>query len=603
MTINIRDYLEIRTAAPGNFSPDGTKLLISSNLPGTSQVYRLDTTSADRELVQLTDDNEPVGGAYLPTTEQLLLARDHGGNERHQLYRADDEPGAERADLVVDPDYIHTPGGVTRDGRHLAYGTNRRNGTDFDVWVRELATGDERMVYAPGSWASPSGFSPNGTFLTVGELTERSGDNKTKLVRLADDAVIEVAPHDDEPAQVSSLAWLPDESAAFFSTNIGRDQSAIARFDPASGDWEYVLTDDRWGLGVTIDWTGTHLLVVANEDGYTRAHLHDPQTLARKAELPLPGNGVAAGFSFSKDGRYLAYAFTSSLVPGDTWRYDTATGTSERLTTSPCGVDPATFVEPELVRFTSFDGLEVPAYVFRPRDPGPGKLPVVINIHGGPESQYRPSFSPLTQYLVAQGFAVIAPNVRGSTGYGKIYEHLDDQRKRLDSVADLGGLHDWIATTTDLDPDRCALYGGSYGGYMVLCGLTMQPERWAAGVNIVGMSSLVTFLENTSDYRRRFREREYGFLEHDRDFLVEASPITHIDNLRAPLFIIHGANDPRVPLSEAEQIHATLSNKGIKAELLVYQDEGHGLAKLANRVDAYPQVADFLKETLGVAST
>ncbi len=220
------------------------------------------------------------------------------------------------------------------------------------------------------------------------------------------------------------------------------------------------------------------------------------------------------------------------------------------------------------------------------------------SIHGGPESQYRPSFAPLTQYLVAQGFAVVAPNVRGSTGYGKRYEHLDDVDKRLDSVADLAALHDWIASTDDLDADRCALYGGSYGGYMVLAGLSMQPDRWAAGVDIVGISSLVTFLENTSPWRRKFREREYGSLEHDRDLLVEASPITHVDRMRAPLFIIHGANDPRVPLGEAEQIHRILTDKGVRCELAVYEDEGHGLAKLANRVDAYPRVARFLHEVL-----
>jgi dipeptidyl aminopeptidase/acylaminoacyl peptidase len=223
---------------------------------------------------------------------------------------------------------------------------------------------------------------------------------------------------------------------------------------------------------------------------------------------------------------------------------------------------------------------------------------VVVVIHGGPESQYRPSFAPVTQYLVAHGFAVVAPNVRGSTGYGRRYQHLDDVEKRLDSVADLAALHDWLATQPDLDESRAALYGGSYGGYMTLAGLAMQPERWAAGVDIVGMSNLVTFLENTADWRRAFREREYGSLEHDRELLLEASPITHVEDLRAPLFIVHGANDPRVPLSEAEQIHEVLTGQGVRCELLVYDDEGHGLSKLPNRLDAYPRIAAFLHDVL-----
>ena len=224
---------------------------------------------------------------------------------------------------------------------------------------------------------------------------------------------------------------------------------------------------------------------------------------------------------------------------------------------------------------------------------------MVVVIHGGPESQHRPSFNPLTQYLVASGFAVVAPNVRGSTGYGSAYQHLDDVEKRLDSVADLAALHAWLATQHDLDQDRAALYGGSYGGYMVLVGLAFQPELWAAGVDVVGMSDLVTFLENTSTWRRAFREREYGSLEHDRAVLEAASPINRVEDIVAPLLIIHGRNDPRVPVSEAEQIHEVLTERGVRCDLLIYEDEGHGLAKLVNRIDAYPRVTAFLHEILG----
>jgi dipeptidyl aminopeptidase/acylaminoacyl peptidase len=249
------------------------------------------------------------------------------------------------------------------------------------------------------------------------------------------------------------------------------------------------------------------------------------------------------------------------------------------------------------VRIPSFDGQQVSAFVFRPNGIT-GRHPVVAVVHGGPESQWRPSFSPLVQYLVASGFAVVAPNVRGSTGYGRTYQHLDDVDKRLDSVADLAALHDWIATCDDLDEDRCALYGGSYGGYMVLSGLVHQPERWAAGVDVVGIANLVTFLENTAAWRRAWREREYGSLTSDRELLEQLSPITHVERLRAPLMVIHGRNDPRVPLGEAEQIHAVARSKGLRSDLLVYDDEGHGLAKLRNRLDAYPRVAAFLHDVL-----
>jgi dipeptidyl aminopeptidase/acylaminoacyl peptidase len=304
-------------------------------------------------------------------------------------------------------------------------------------------------------------------------------------------------------------------------------------------------------------------------------------------------------WSFSKDGRRLAYHYTSPLVPGDVFALDTDSGDLERLTTSPCAVDQSLLVEPTVHRFPSFDGESIPVYLYRPRVAA-GDGPVVVVVHGGPESQSRPSWNPIIGYLVGRGYTVAVPNVRGSTGYGKRYQHLDDRRLRLDSVADLAALHAWLGTQPGVDTTRAALYGGSYGGYMVLAGLTFQPELWAAGIDIVGISSLETFLENTSPYRRRVREREYGFLDTDRDFLREASPLTHLDRLRAPLFIIHGANDPRVPLSEAEQLYGTLKDKDIRAELLVYPDEGHGLQKLANRLDAYPRAADFLDEVLRV---
>jgi dipeptidyl aminopeptidase/acylaminoacyl peptidase len=626
---DIRNYLEIRTAAPSSWSPDGTRLLISSDLPGTHQVHRLDLDDVEvlpspaEELVQLTDFEEPVGAGYLPADPEggdghrLLLASDQGGNERHQLFTAPDEPDApfqgpnDLSPLVIDEDHIHRPGGVTRDGRFLAYATNRGDGVAFDTWVRDLATGDERCVFATGGWTGPGGFSPDGRYLAITEMTTKAGDNRVFLIdlhALGDDdepaghdhpAVRELAPHEDS-ASVGVPSWLPDSSTFFFSTDVGREFNAIAKGSP-DGDWEYVI-ETGWSTGCGVDWQGRHLLVAWNDDGISRAELRDPSSLEVTATVPLPGDGVADGHRFSKDGRYLAFSFTSPLIPGDAWRFDTESGELARLTVSPCEVDPDTFVDAELVRFASFDGLEVPAFVFRPGPearPDDGRpLPVVIVIHGGPESQYRPSFAPLTQYLVAQGFAVVAPNVRGSTGYGRSYQHLDDVEKRLDSVADLAALHTWLGTQDDLDQDRAALYGGSYGGYMVLAGLAFQPELWAAGVDIVGMSNLVTFLENTSAWRRAFREREYGSLEHDREVLEEASPINRVEHMQAPLFIVHGANDPRVPLSEAEQIHEVLTERGIRNELLVYEDEGHGLAKLPNRIDCYPRIAAFLKEVL-----
>jgi dipeptidyl aminopeptidase/acylaminoacyl peptidase len=612
VAIDIRPYLHIRTAGPSGFNRDGRKLLVSSNLSGTAQVHRLDVERlgdgpvAAADLAVVTANSEPVAAGYLPHTDRLLLVTDVGGDERHQILLGPDDPQRpltydDLVPLVVDREHIHRPGGVTRDGSLLAYATNRRDGVAFDAIVRDLTTGAEHAVWARGGAVFPSGWSPRGSWLALSELTDRPGDNRLHLVAPDGSRTVEVYPHDGGPeASVGAPAWLPDESACFVATSVGREFRGVFRLTVGADGLGAVVpervTDVPWDCGCAVDWTGRHLLITSNVDGITRAELRDPVSLEKAADVGFPGEGVAGPFAFSKDGRWLAFGFSSASVPGDVWRYDTATGETERVTVSPCDVDPATFVPPELVRVASFDGLAVPAFVFRPRGRGPH--PVVVVVHGGPESQWRPSFSPLVQYLVASGFAVVAPNVRGSTGYGRTYQHLDDVERRLDSVADLAAVHDWIAGRDDLDERRCALYGGSYGGYMVLSGLVHQPDRWAAGVDVVGIANLVTFLQNTAAWRRAWREREYGSLTHDREFLEHASPITHVDRLRAPLLVIHGRNDPRVPLGEAEQIHAVARAKGLRSELLVYDDEGHGLAKLANRLDAYPRVAAFLHEVL-----
>ena len=591
MTYTIQDFLNIRSASFAGFSPDASKVLVGSNLPGTMQLFGIPRTGG--ELRQITSFDEPVGGGYHPTLDELLILKDVGGNERTQIYRMADD-GTNMRVLVEDPEFIHRFGGITRDGRTLAYDSNRRNGIDFDVYVHDLETGEERLVFDMGGWCSASGFSPDGRLLAIGRMTERSVDNDLYLVDVETGDVHHVCPHEEE-AVVGAPAWRPDSAGFFFATDMDRDFIAVARYDLSTRTWTRVLERD-WDLGPRTDWTGRHLLVTTNEEGFTRLDLHDARTLAHVRAIELPHRG-SAGASFSHDGRYVGYTFMSAIESGDAWVLDLATDVTTRLTDVPKPVPRDVFVEPELHRFSSFDGESVPLFLYRPRDAA-GDVPVIVYIHGGPESQYTPLFNPVIQYFVYRGYAVVAPNVRGSTGYGKRYHRLDDKRKRLDSVRDLESLYGWIASTNGLDAKRAALMGGSYGGYMVLAGLAFQPELWAAGVDIVGISSFVTFLENTAPWRRKFREREYGSLEEDHDFLVEASPITHIDRMRAPLFIIHGTNDPRVPLIEAQQIHAALKDKGVTTELLVYDDEGHGLAKLKNRLDAYPKAADFLDRVL-----
>jgi dipeptidyl aminopeptidase/acylaminoacyl peptidase len=574
--VDLRALLEARTASPADVSDAG--VLVRSDLTGSMQLYRVPVGGG--KLEQLTDFRDPVDGSFVPGSSRVLVERDDAGNERTQLYLLD----TELEPLVVDPEFIHRTPSLSRDGKWLAYASNRRNGTDFDAYVRSLETGEERCVFREG-YVETCDFSPDARLLAVRRATERSNDDELFLVDLETGDAQPVAAH-DESATIGPPQWLPDASAFFFATSVGRDRTGVARW--SAGKWEYVV-ESQWDLECVIDDAGRTLAVVANEDGYSSIELRDPSTLGVAGELALPGRGVTSEHHFSPNGE-LAFRFSSARIPGDVWLGE------RRLTVSPGEFDPDQLVEPTLHRFRSFDGEEVPVFLYEPRE---RPAPVVVYVHGGPESQLRPEFSALAQAVVASGYAVAAPNVRGSTGYGKRYEHLDDVRLRMGAVRDLGALHDWLATRDGIDASRAALFGRSYGGFMVLAGLAFQPERWAAGIEFVGISSLVTFLENTSKWRLSSREREYGSLAHDREFLEEISPLTHVDRIRAPLFIQHGANDPRVPVSESRQIHRVLTGKGIRCELLVHEDEGHQIGKLENRLETFERAAAFLQEVLG----
>jgi dipeptidyl aminopeptidase/acylaminoacyl peptidase len=580
---DLRSLLEMRQAVPLSFSDDGSRLLVASNIPGTHQLYALPARGG--ELEQLTDSAEPVSGLFLPDG-RVLVEIDAGGNERTQLYVLDD---GKLDPLVVDPRFIHRTPQV--GGDVLAYSTNRRNGIDFDIVARDLGSGEER-VFEIGGNCSVESVSPDGLRVAVERIGEQSGDGDIYVCGVATGEVEHVTPHDGA-AEYFSVQWLDDQLV--LATNEGRDTFGIA----VGGE---LVVESDWDLDCRIDPAGRSLLVIANEDAYSRLTLHDPHTNELRSEVPLPGRGVVEHPVFSPDGALLAYSFSSPVEPHDVYLYDLEAETLTRLTTSPREVEPGTLVQPTLHRFDSFDGESVPVFLFEPEGDGP--FPVVVTVHGGPESQwlpwFAPSFAPLTQYLVSRGYAVAAPNVRGSTGYGKRYEHLDDIEKRLDSVADLASLHDWLSDRPNIDGDRAVVYGRSYGGYMVLAALALQPERWAAGIECVGIASLVTFLENTSPYRRAAREREYGSLDRDRVFLTEASPMTHIDAIRAPLFIQHGRNDPRVPVSESEHIHAVLTQKGIPSELLIFEDEGHTVEKLPNRIETFTRITEFLDRVLVV---
>jgi dipeptidyl aminopeptidase/acylaminoacyl peptidase len=583
---SLRDLLELPQAWPLSYARDGS-LLLASDLPGTRQLFCL---SPDGDAPQqITDFAEPVDGTFIPEGGILVLI-DEAGNERTQLYVLGDrfpEP------LVVDPRFNHWTPVFSRDSSLLAYVTNRGDGVDFEVVLRRMETADETTFELRG-YLVAHGFSPDGRWILAERLGELAGDSDLFLLGVETGEVRHVTPHDGA-AEYRTPTWLPDSSGLFAATNAFGDMCSLAQYELDSEEWRVVL-DSQWDLECAIDDAGRSLLVHANEDGWSRLELRDPATLELRDGVPLPGKGVVFHPIFSSDGSRLAYGFASPCEAIQTHVYELESGELLRLT----GDGPFPGTEPDLHRFASFDGEEIPVFLFEPEGGGP--FPVVVCVHGGPESQFQPFFSqgfgPFTQFLVSHGYAVAAPNVRGSTGYGKRYEHLDDVALRLDAVRDLAELHAWLAARPEIDGSRAAVYGRSYGGYMTLAAVAFQPELWAAGVSFVGLSNLVTFLENTSEYRRAAREREYGSLSTDREMLWQVSPASRIDDIRAPLFLEHGRNDPRVPVGESEYIHRVLTEKGVRCELVIYEDEGHPIEKLGNRVDAFERAVAFLDEVL-----
>jgi len=293
----------------------------------------------------------------------------------------------------------------------------------------------------------------------------------------------------------------------------------------------------------------------------------------------------------------LAFAVNGAVMPSCIWTFDIGGATQEVVRSEPTQRLPDSLRQPETIRYPTFDSLQIPAFWFRPKATT-GKIPVVVYVHGGPESQLKAEFSPFTQYLVERGYAVLAPNVRGSTGYGKRYHHLDDREKRPDAVADLASAVEWLRTEPEVDAAKIAVMGRSYGGFMVLAAVTSYPDLWAAGVDIVGIADFQSFFERTGPWRRRLRADEYGDPDRDADLLRSISPLHKAEEITAPMIVLHGRNDPRVPVQEAEQIVSRLRALGRDVELVIYDDEGHLFGKEANQISSFRAIATFLDRIL-----
>ena len=593
-------YQNVRQAMFRTWDADGESLFISTRFGDVEQIHRLDAPGGARH--QVTYYREPVGEvSRQPGSSRLVFTRDAGGSEFAQVFLLDPEGGD--AAMLSDGESRNSAVKFDREGRRLAYQSTRRNGAANDIWIMDPEKPDsaELALESPdGSWWGPVEFSESGSRMLVLNYISIT-DSRVNLLDLDTGELTLLAGGASTPSVNQPLGFDDANDGFWFITDQAGEFNALAwqSLEPGA-EPEFVTADIPWNVdGGAISDDRRRAVFTVNEGGRTAVYLLDPKSRKYRRVDSIPV-GLVFGVQFSPDGRKLAMTINTASSPSDTYVLELGKkaldyGELTRWTYSEVGgLDTTAFREPELIEFPSFDTVageprKIPAWLYKPTGPGPH--PVVISIHGGPEGQARPGFSSTYQLWLAKlGVAVLVPNVRGSAGYGKTYVSLDNGFNREDSVRDIGALLDWIAAEPDLDQDRVAVFGGSYGGYMVLASAVNFSDRLRAAVDIVGISSFVTFLENTQDYRRDLRRVEYGD-ERDpamRAHLEKISPLNNVEMITVPMFVVQGENDPRVPVTEATQLVAALREQGSDVWYMNALNEGHGYAKKENR-DIYQQ--------------
>ncbi|MGD9814228.1 MAG: S9 family peptidase [Hyphomonadaceae bacterium] len=575
----LRQYVNTRSAGFADWLPGGG-ILIYTRFADTTQLHRVDQPMGAR--TQLTFYEERITGAgRRPGSNEILFTRDVGGDENFAGFILD--PATGRARQVTEPGTRNEGFIWSDDGERIAWAYVPSSEPNYDIYLGDPSNVQQRRRIYDGEGAVyPVDFSSDGSKLLLQRYISVA-ESQLFVLDVATNAITRVTP--DLTVAYSGGEFTPDGRALIVLSDENSQFQRLVRIDLATGARQVISPDLNWSVETfDLSHDGRTIAYVVNDAGRSTLHLMDARTLRPLRGPQLPA-GIVSGVSFDPEDNRLAFTLNSATAPGDVYTWDLRRRQLTRWTRSETGgIPPETFVEPELITWTSFDGREISGFIYRPRTPGPH--PVVINIHGGPESQFRPGFSSTIQYWVNElGIAVIAPNVRGSDGYGKDFLALDNGPLREDSVRDIGALLDWIDAQANLDNDRVVVYGGSYGGYMVLASMVHYNDRLAGGVDIVGISNFVSFLENTSGYRRDLRRAEYG---DERDPEMRAvfdriSPLNNISRVNKPLFVIHGFNDPRVPVSEAEQVLAAVRANGGEAWLMIAMNEGHGFARRENQ--------------------
>ena len=597
----LEQYSNMRAASFSGWDPAGRGILIETRFANSAQVHRVYTPGGRRE--QITFLSEPVSGVFIPQTQQeeIVLSLSAGGNENYQLYYHHGKQYT--TELLTDGTSRNRLESLRDDGSQMVVASNKRNGRDTDLYLADprRAGSLDMLMEVDGEYWYVGDWSRDGSTLLLGRYVSINESYLAKFDVAARQRTDLPLPG-EAPVGIGDAEFTSDGKSFYVAADADGEFRRLYRFDAESQQYQLITGDIDWDVSdIEIDRETGRVAFTVNEDGASRLYfLNDG--MPQPVDLPL---GIVSSLEFSPDHKHLGFTLSRADAPSDAYSLEIASGELTRWTYSEMGgLDPAGFVTAERIRFRSFDGREIPAYYFKPPNTTAEKpAPVLLYVHGGPESQYQPYFSSTIQFYVNElGLAVIAPNVRGSAGYGKTYLKLDNAELREDSVKDIGALLDWIDTREELDSERVAIMGGSYGGYMVLASLVHYGERIKAGVDIVGIANFISFLENTADYRRDLRRAEYGD-ERDpkmREVFERINPTSNAHKIRSALLVAHGVNDPRVPFSEAQQIAEKVREQQRSVWTVYAENEGHGFGKKDNADYLRAVQALFLSEHLGL---
>ena len=595
-------YTQFRSAGLLSWHPERREILISTRFGDVPQVHRVAAPLGSRQ--QMTFFAEPVFRAnYQPTKgDYFVFSKDIGGNEFSQLYRYDFATGD--VTLLTDGKSKNSGGVWSKKGDRMIYNSTRRTGKDNDFYSIDPANPNSDRLLAQvegGGWGGMS-WSPDDRQLLAIEYVSVNESYLWTIDTNSGEKKLITPKGEKEKVSYQGGVFSKDGKGLYVVTDRESEFQRLAYLDLVTLKHTYLTSQIPWDVEeFDLSEDGKSLAYVSNEDGVSVLHLIDTATNQEKPLPKLP-IGQVSGINWHRNNQDLGFTLVSARSTADAYSVNVVTGKIDRWTESETGgLNTANFPEAELVRWKSFDNKTISGFLYRPPAKFQGKRPVIINIHGGPEGQFRPSFLGRNNYYLNElGVALLFPNVRGSTGYGKTFLQLDNGFLREDSVKDIGALLDWIATQPTLDKDRILVTGGSYGGYMSLAVATNYSDRIRASIDIVGISNFVSFLERTESYRRDLRRVEYGD-ERDpkmREFLLKISPLNNAQNIKKPLFVVHGKNDPRVPLNEAEQIVKTVRNNGVPVWYLMAKDEGHGFSKKKNVDFQFYATIMYIKETL-----